>query len=70
MDINLIFTIVGFIITTVGLYWDMKNRINLLEEKLSNHKDVTNDNFARLIKSMEKLDSSIEKLNDRIDGLK
>lgn len=69
MTTELIFTIIGFIISLVGVYYKQENRINLLEQLVRSHKEITDDNFAKLIKSLDKLDISIERLNEKIEKI-
>lgn len=77
MDINTIITICGFLITIVGfiitatsIYWQLDKKIALLEQIVSSNKTNTDESINRLIKSLDKLEISIEKLTDKINDEK
>ena len=69
MTIELIITIIGTIVSLTGIYFKLENKVNILEERVATHKEITDDNFAKLIKSIDKLDVSIEKLNEKIEKI-
>ena len=66
MTIELIFTIIGTIITFVGFYYKMENRINLVEQNLINRDVILN----KLERTLEKLNDNQETLNQTLIELK
>lgn len=66
MTIELIFTIIGFIITIVGVYYKQENRISLLELNLNNRDTLLN----KIEKTLEKLNDNQETLNQTLIELK
>ena len=68
MGIDLILTIVGGIISLTGIYWRITMSIALLAQKVDNNKTSTDEAINRLIKSLDKLEISIEKLTEKIDN--
>ena len=66
MGIDLIITILGGIISLVGIYYKMENKVNLLEQKIDNRDLILN----KLEKTLEKLNQNQESLNETLIELK
>lgn len=66
MGIDLILTILGGIVSLVGVYYRMENKVNLLEQKIDNRDLLLN----KLEKTLEKLNQNQESLNETLIELK
>ncbi len=75
-----IIELVSIVIVLTGLYWKMDNKLNLLSQKtdmkfeqvnntISNNKAHSDDMTNRLIKSIDKLESTIERMNEKFNKI-
>jgi len=68
MNIELIITIIATIVSLTGVYWVLRMDLELLKQKVDSHKSSTDETINRLIKSLDKLELTIEKLTEKIDS--
>jgi ribosome-associated translation inhibitor RaiA len=75
-----IIELVSIVIVLTGLYWKMDNKLNLLSQKtdmkfeqvnntINNNKAHSDDMTNRLIKSIDKLESTIERMNEKFNKI-
>ena len=77
MDINaLIEKIVTIVLMGAALYYSLraeiveaKNQIALLTKDVNNNKALHDETTGRLIKSLDKLEQTVERFSDRLNSL-
>ena len=73
-----IIELTSIVVVITGLYWKQDNKINLLEQKsdmkfesvttqINNNKSHSDETTNRLIKSIDKLESTIERMNEKFN---
>jgi len=81
MEIDTLLKIIelaSIVVVITGLYWKQDNKVNLLEQKsemkydalkmeINNNKAHSDDTTNRLIKSIDKLESTIERMNEKFN---
>lgn len=64
---EILYTSIIGIISLCGVYWKLAMDIALLKQKVENNKLLADESTNRLIKSIDRLELSIEKLTERIN---
>lgn len=73
-----ILELASIVVVVTGLYWKQDNKLSLLEQKsdmkfdalkveINNNKAHSDDTTNRLIKSIDKLESTIERMNEKLN---
>lgn len=64
---ELMYTAIGGVISLCGVYWKLAMDIALLKQKVETNKINADESTNRLIKSIDRLELSIEKLTERMN---
>ena len=70
MEIETIFKLIelaSILVVVTGLYWKQENRINLIQMQVNNNKSHSDESTNRLTNSIDKLQSTIERMNEKFN---